>query len=311
MRNRLRHLSFSHTEYLADILADSGGDIRHKFEIQPAATLTFPWLADVAGCFEKYTFSKLVFHYRPLVGTSTDGRVAFCPDYDAADDNSHLQKRHLLQFEDSVSGSVWEHFSMSCSPKNLTGRRFTRRSSLPMNLDIKTYDVGNLEIVGKTSVTSVAVGELFAEYTIRFEIPQRSFDLAGLSEVETSNVSGPVNPFSDTTETSGLANVNTAGDASIAINSAQQLAIREAGNYLLDASGLGTTITGINAITGGPLVNVQDIASSFSPTDFNVTKMITVGKDGGLVNWSGLTAGSLSLVRTLLSRLPATIDFAI
>lgn len=181
-KGALRHLRVRHREFVRDVVLPA--DVNHHTEflpVNPALHSSFPWLCSIANRFELYDFNKLAFEYIPTVGTSTDGAIAICPDYDPADDNSNISKAQLFSFQDSVRCSVWDTCKMVCSASNLRRRvnLFTRTGDLETTpgstgLDLKLYDSLQLglSITAPVDTSARMFGELWVSYDITFHIPQ-------------------------------------------------------------------------------------------------------------------------------------------
>jgi hypothetical protein len=174
-RNPLRNLTVSHREYITDINSNGTGTQTIEFEVNPGLPVAFPWLSTLANSFETYVFTKLQYIFVPTLSTNTNGAVAFCPDYDAADDNSTKSKTELMSFQDSIRGNLWSGMTMSCTSSNLHKQKqfFVRSDVLVNNLDIKMYDVLRLFVVLSDALADgEIVGELWVDYTIQLQTPQ-------------------------------------------------------------------------------------------------------------------------------------------
>lgn len=171
----MRTMRINHTEYIGyiSVSPDKGDNQISKFEIQPGSQTTFPWLSSIARRFESYKFNRLSFKYIPDVGTTTDGSIALCPDYDASDDNSQASRATLLTFEDSVRGPLWDVLVCRATPRNLKKRTsYYTRTTQPSATDIKLYDVGNLWVSLKYQGDLQSCGELWVSYDITLITPQ-------------------------------------------------------------------------------------------------------------------------------------------
>lgn len=171
----MRNLSVSHREYVTDINSNGTGTQTLEFEVNPGLPVAFPWLSTLANSFETYVFTKLQYIFVPTLSTNTNGAVAICPDYDAADDNSTKSKTELMSFQDSIRGNLWSGMTMSCTSSNLHKQKqfFVRSADLTNNLDIKMYDVLRLFVVISDALADGEIlGELWVDYTIQLQTPQ-------------------------------------------------------------------------------------------------------------------------------------------
>lgn len=177
IRNRgvAKSVRIRHKEFITDLSIPDHSGVFSRYEINPGLEATFPWLSAIAQRFESYQFNTLLFHYVPSVPTSTAGSLIICPDYDAADINDGASKSELLSFEDSVRGAWWTQFTLRCSPQNLRKRKtyYVRGQVLGADLDIKTYDTLQLNLMKSGEVANDSGGELWVEYDVTLITPQR------------------------------------------------------------------------------------------------------------------------------------------
>jgi hypothetical protein len=192
-KGAMKTLRIKHMEYVKDIL-NEGAELDIKsIAIQPGLALSHPWLAAIANRFECYIYNSLSYHYVPAVGTQESGALAFCPDYDASDDNSTSTKQKLLSFEDSVRSPVWSEFTMHCSKSNLHQQKkfYTREGNPNVDTDIRLYDTGNLWIVQSggpgSEENTVTLGEIWVCYDITFFTPQVEEAQSEITTLKTTN----------------------------------------------------------------------------------------------------------------------------
>jgi hypothetical protein len=177
-RGVLREMRIQHREFVTDIDAPDGAGIFQKFEVNPGLEDFFPWLSAVAQRFESYYFHSFKLIYVPSVSTGTNGSIAICPDYDAADDNSLASKSELMSFEDSVRGSWWSNFTMTSTPRNLRKSRtyYIRGQALNPDLDVKMYDTLQVNLIKACDQEIAGAGELWVEYDIQLITPQKKHE---------------------------------------------------------------------------------------------------------------------------------------
>lgn len=249
MTNRgpnLRKLNIKHKEYVADLKV-TGAPTRYTFRINPGLAEMFPWLSTIANRFESYHFRSLKFHYIPSVSTTTEGAVAFIPDYDPGDDDSSLTKTELLTFEDCVRAPGWTSFTVNCKQRNLSKRKtyFTRNQNVPIAQDIKFYDVGQLLVYSTVEKPSgVNFGELWVEYDVDLETPQLEQGQAGNADDYVAFHPSTVGEFENMAEI--ISEGETAGSeaGTLDLEDAQPglFAINKPGYYLMDVDGVRDTV---------------------------------------------------------------------
>jgi len=94
-------------------------------------------------------------------------------DWDAAD-AAPTSKIQQLQDRTKADDAVWQNFNMPCDIQDLRKlpQRYVRTGTLAANLDIKTYDVGNMTF--GTQGSTGTIGELWVEYDVELITPQPS-----------------------------------------------------------------------------------------------------------------------------------------
>lgn len=172
-----RKTTIKHRELIASVTGTVAFTVANSFALNPGLAQTFPWLSTQALGWEQYKFNRLKFCYYTRTGTATPGSVLLVPDYDAAD-SAPLSEQIASAYRDCVEEVPWvESFSCELDPSALqgnvgpTGRHFVRTAPLAANLDIKTYDCGNLHLA-TVDGTAVPWGKLWVEYDVDLYVPQ-------------------------------------------------------------------------------------------------------------------------------------------
>lgn len=145
-----------------------------SYAVNPGIAATFPWLSTLANRFESYKFKKLHFVYETEKSASTNGSVQGMIDYDASE-NPPATKIDFMSSANAVRSAVWQEFRFNATPANLhkmVAERYTRSTTLPANLDIKTYDVGTFHFGSSGCADTSSVGELYVEYEVELLTPQ-------------------------------------------------------------------------------------------------------------------------------------------
>lgn len=175
IRNRGQNVVVTHREYLQDIVRSTSTYTLDGVAINPGISASFPWLSQIAGRFESYTFNRLDYVYEPMVPTTQPGTVMMAIDFDAAD-TPPSSKQTQMSYQGAVRAAPWQPFRISAMQHNrvkMVKERYVRTGQVPANTDIKTYDMGDLYLgtVG-TGATAVTLGELYVEYSVTFRTPQ-------------------------------------------------------------------------------------------------------------------------------------------
>lgn len=165
-----------HREFIANISSSQNFTVAATFALNPGIAATFPWLSTQASCWEQYKFHNLKFCYYTRSPTSAGGSVLLVPDYDASD-AAPFTEQIATSYADIVEEVPWTTtFCCKLSAKAMLGlapRKYIRTNTLAANLDIKTYDSGNLFICTTDGTSSVINwGKIWVEYDVELFIPQ-------------------------------------------------------------------------------------------------------------------------------------------
>lgn len=175
IRNVREGCVVSHREFIYDVTRNTNVFSTDAFSVNPGLASTFPWLSQIAGRFESYTFERLDFVYETVCSTTTVGSIMMAMDFDAAD-AAPANKVQIMSYAGATRSAPWQpvrFVSSAIDRKKMVVERYTRTGALSGGVDIKTYDVGNffLSTFG-ISGANVALGELYVEYTVRLRTPQ-------------------------------------------------------------------------------------------------------------------------------------------
>ncbi len=164
-----------HREYVQDI-SGSVGFSCSTLAVNPGIAATFPWLSQIAPNYESYIFKKCNFEFETQKSTASSGSLMMAIDYDAAD-SAPSDKTTLMSYMGAVRSAVWDECRFAGDRADLRKfgqQRYNRSAALASNLDIKTYDVGNLQIATQGCADTSAIGELYVDYEVEFHTPQKS-----------------------------------------------------------------------------------------------------------------------------------------
>jgi len=166
------------SEYIAEIqpTAEPAFSLQ-QFPVNPGQQGTFPWLSKIAQNFEKYEFEFLRFCYRREVSefatNGVTGKVIMSFDSDAADP-APTTKQQMLDTDPHADGMPCESFELEIPQdilQKLNDAKFVRPGAQPANTDLKTYDIGTLNVACQGTAANTVVGELHVEYALRLRIP--------------------------------------------------------------------------------------------------------------------------------------------
>lgn len=178
----------SHREYLTDILSGGSGSPStvfnlQNFVLQPGNVATFPWLSDIAACFQEYEFLGVIFEYKSLssdavfsaASSGALGDVIMATNYNSAQGN-YTNKQEMLEseFSSDAKPSKTIIHPIECAP-NLTAvssHLYVRTGPVPTGQDQRLYDHANFQIATQgCQANGATLGELWVSYEVAFYKP--------------------------------------------------------------------------------------------------------------------------------------------
>jgi len=282
LRIRVRH-----REYIQDV-AGSVAYAVSQLSINPGLFTTFPWLSGLAPLFESYKFNSLSFQFKTEKGTSTTGKVFLSVDWDAAD-AAPTSKSQQLQERTAIDCAAWAMAQLNCDQADLLKfgvQRYIRTSAVA-GTDIKTYDVGNLQVGTQGMADTSAVGELYVTYDVELITPQPNLGLVSpLSQAKIVG-GGTVSK----TAPYGTAPLQT-GQLSVSVSNTGNgtLTFNQVGTYIVNQTVVGTgigsspNISGTAASTGLPSTALGALSSTQGGIAFYVN--VTAVGQTLVIDWS-------------------------
>jgi len=250
-----------HREYVSDVFGSVDFAVQ-GFPINPGIPSLFPWLSTIANRYESYLFRKLRFEYETSASSMTPGSVMLAVDFDAAD-SAPSSKQQLMSYHNAVRSGAWEeccYRSDGPDLKKFGVQRYCRSSPPGPNLDIKTYDVGNLFLATKGESDTSVIGELYVDYDVELMTPQIA-EAPGLSmeHIECSPV----------TIDQPLANPIYSGSSYAVVRGVSTLDFGvTSGTFLISLFETGTVFNGNNVdatVTGGATLTQIGYTGAVSP----------------------------------------------
>jgi hypothetical protein len=154
----------------------------------PGLSGSFPWLGKLARRYEQYRFKKLRYEFRSVAASSQAGVIMMSFDYDAAD-LAPATKAEQAQTIPNSETNVWMNNDLVVKPDD--SWHFVRSGTLASNLDVKTYDMGNMWLSSAYG-NNVVGGELYVEYTVELRRPTDGPEVCGRFAADTSSFAIPV-----------------------------------------------------------------------------------------------------------------------
>lgn len=249
-------------ERVANVAGSVGFSVVANLACNPGISESFPWLSGHAVLYEKFRVQRLVYRYKNLKGTSSDGNVLMMFDYDTLDaiPTSAIEITQSTVYED---GAPWRIFEMHVPCDNRS--YFTRSGAV--SGDLKTYDMGRVFVASEGCADTSTHGYLEVEYTIELFGKQAGTNTGPASytlpcnvyEIEDDQTHGlPYSSFE-------VANMRTDPDIDDQIditNNSGVLTFNRAGRYLLKAqTSCDTDLTGSEVILRQSGSTARDFSS--------------------------------------------------
>jgi hypothetical protein len=297
----------THRESLGPVTSTGTGfTVLFNLPVQPALPASFPWLSAIASQYETYaprkTKSKrgmkahcIRYCYEPRCSTGTAGTVVQATNYDAAE----AAFTSLTQAENYRGATVCQPWVRACHELEVDSmrdynRHYTRAGAAVSGTDIKTYDVGNYQLI-VSGVAAGQIGELYVEYDIDFFDPRVPVPIGqNLAMWHAASSAGGATNAAPLT---GGA-VRAGSTLGVTIPNTAQISIPDVGRYLIAVSSYSTALTTsplIAASTNVSLVNLVNQNANSQAAGFvlntvgSLMAIADVTAPGGLVS---LTAGA-------------------
>lgn len=217
----------SHRSFLMPVTCQSNFTV-NKIACNPGLGGSFPWLSRLARRYEEYKFISLKYSYRSVTSTSSNGVIMMSFDFDAADENPASKS---IQAQTIPNSEVNAWLSNDLNVRSTNSFKYVRPGTLASNLDVKTYDLGNLFISSLYGNGTVS-GELYVEYTVELRKPTSGSIDSGTLLAYTSNFAVPF-----------PSDVSYFGYAPVVRTSNNVLTFTSSGEWFVTASVVGTGMT--------------------------------------------------------------------
>lgn len=178
MQNTQNSVVIRNREYLIDIKGSVNFNAIN-YNVNAGLSDVFPWLSNVAECFEAYQFEGLIFEFKATAGnaiSSTNnalGSVIMSADYNALD-NNYTSKNEALNSMFSVSTKPSDNciLAIECDPKVNNQPRYFVRDGPRTTGDLRLYDLCKIQIATQgMQANDINIGELWVSYQVRLFKP--------------------------------------------------------------------------------------------------------------------------------------------
>ena len=247
--NGSKAFTVNHSEFVADLTSVDPGFEVVSYPINPAQSVTFPWLASLSKNFDQYRIKSMIVRFESAAPATENGRVFLAFDYDPQDDPP-ATKGEFMSFRGATSDAVWTSSQVIFSGPRL-GKVFYTRPGQVLG-DVRLFDAANL-IVSTSGVSNgLLCGELYIDYTIELINPQGA--VACAAEAYAAALMSSAVPAQITTL---LLNCQSSNPSFCTIDSNTDFTIKTPGNYIVSiwilvTAGAPSTATPLTlAVTSG------------------------------------------------------------
>lgn len=277
----------THRSFLQPITSAASYTVT-KIPCNPGLSGSFPWVSKLARRYEEYRFTRLRYEVRSVVASSKSGVVMMSFDYDAADETPQTKAEQAQTVPNSET-NVWMNNDLSVPMDNQW--KYVRAGVLASNLDVKTYDAGNMWLSSAYGDNGVG-GELYVEYTIEFRRPTDGPETSGqLASVTTSFGS----PFNTVNKVGGVA-------FPFSVIDPNNLGVVSGGEFLLAFVASGTALTAFPATPTIASSSTTSVATSLF-TITSATRSVNIIRvrveTGDVISFSNAGTGA-TLIDTRL-----------
>lgn len=271
-----KSLRFKEVERVATVNGSIAFGVTGSLACNPGLAGSFPWLSGHAALFERYRIHKLVYRYKNLKGTATNGNILMSFDYDTLD-NSPATAIEMTQSTVYADGAPWRIFELAVP----TDKRdlFTRAGTVA-GADLKTYDMGKLHVAAEGCADTTPHGYLEVEYDVELFMKQSVTSGTASSSGGSAEIS-----------TTGALSQNTAG-----LTGAGLVISAPAGKYQVTISQSGSMPTSTSvSFAGVSITNIGSGSAIFNPSN---TGLVTLTVPGvlGTVALSGAASALTRII---------------
>lgn len=275
-------LRFKECERIDTVEGSVAFSVNGSIACNPGLATSFPWLSGHANLFERYRIHKLVYRYKNLKGTASNGNILMSFDYDTLD-SAPATAIEMTQSTVYADGAPWRIFELVVPSDK---RDLFTRSGDVAGSDLKTYDMGKLHIAAEGCADTSPHGYLEVEYDVELFMKQ-----------SISSGTGPATVGSSVTVSStGALTENTVGATSVgAVVSAP------AGKYLVTLTGVAPgALNGVDASFAGVVITggQATVNGTYTVTRTQVVVLASAGVIGTMVP-GNKTSVQATMVRIL------------
>lgn len=147
------------------VTSSAAGNDTGSIDMYPSAT-TLAWLHKVASAFNRLEWMVAIIHYKPFVGSGTNGSIAFGVDWDSKVDS--LSREKVLAQTPVYESPVWQSGRMALPARYLMSRKAYLMSASDKVDKQPGLICWALAGVAKPAAgQTTTIGELWLQYKVR------------------------------------------------------------------------------------------------------------------------------------------------
>jgi hypothetical protein len=243
----------SRTIFFEEYVQDFNGSVAFaatSYPVQPGVATLFAWLSTQAISYQEYAVESLAFRTESDREATAPGKVMIAFQQDPTDPLP-AGKQEMLENEFKAKCKTWENNRLVVPERALMAstlgkRRFIRSGNLAANLDLKTYDIGQLIVATQGQADATDVGELYVEYGITLMTPVINSEAQALATSAVVTAAGTVSAAAP------LGSAPTVVGGLLIVPLTATITFNRVGKYLLvqQVTGTGLSTSYVPAITG-------------------------------------------------------------
>lgn len=162
-------------ELLATVTAGNTGDASLTVLMDPVRSAAyFPWLAGLATSWERIVWHRMQVTWRPAVGATTDGMVAYAPDFNNPATSTSSPKRPTVVSSTPVRDhAIWQ--STEATPLVVPPAMLRSRAQFTLGAsDGNDAAPCSLTLALTGGPPNKMVGELWVRYDVTLSGPRKA-----------------------------------------------------------------------------------------------------------------------------------------
>jgi len=179
-------ITIARREYIGSVNATGSSDFSvDSYSVNPGLPAVFKWLSQLAANYTEYHMIQLVYTYESVISpmsvssVGSLGTIVLAANYNAGSDK-FATFTQMIEYSGSVRGKISTDIKcgIECDPSQNSNDSdlYIRSGAVPVNQDIKTYDLAKFQIgmfgVPTEYTAGTQLGLLWADYKVVLRKPR-------------------------------------------------------------------------------------------------------------------------------------------